>query len=117
MMRNMPTFSLLEIPMGAGGEDEDDEVMEVVLEESFFGSASGGPLPAPHHVLERLPRISVEQSNINQYKGEACPICLCNYNLCEQVCRLSCNHIYHHHCITSWLELHNSCPNCRRPCS
>ncbi|CAH2210126.1 jg21406, partial [Pararge aegeria aegeria] len=32
----------------------------------------------------------------------------------ETVTRLECEHFFHQACITPWLELHATCPICRR---
>lgn len=32
----------------------------------------------------------------------------------ESVSRLECDHIFHANCITPWLQLHATCPICRR---
>lgn len=45
---------------------------------------------------------------------DACSICQANFEYNEEVCYLSCNHIFHRECIVGWLELSKKCPNCRQ---
>jgi len=40
-----------------------------------------------------------------------CPICI--EDLVENVCKVSCGHLYHRPCISPWLEINNTCPVCR----
>lgn len=41
-----------------------------------------------------------------------CSICLCEYENNDQVVRLSCSHLYHYDCISSWTKNHVRCPLC-----
>ena len=60
----------------------------------------------------------VDKSEIDKERDEDCPICLSNFNECEEtdiICRLKCNHIIHQICIHKWIESSkkNQCPMCR----
>uniref|UniRef100_A0A7S2EMV2 RING-type domain-containing protein n=1 Tax=Trieres chinensis TaxID=1514140 RepID=A0A7S2EMV2_TRICV len=47
----------------------------------------------------------------------ACHICLCEYELGQEVCHSRydrCNHVFHKHCLLQWLLKHDDCPCCRR---
>ena len=44
-----------------------------------------------------------------------CSVCWEDFNLDESVNQLQCEHIFHKDCITPWLELHATCPVCRKP--
>ncbi|XP_052742598.1 E3 ubiquitin-protein ligase RNF115 isoform X2 [Bicyclus anynana] len=71
-----------------------------------------GPPPMPRERLAALPTqtVSAEQAAANT----ACSVCWENFQLDEKVSRLECEHIFHQACITPWLELHATCPVCRR---
>ncbi|KAL8680858.1 MAG: hypothetical protein Q9186_002977 [Xanthomendoza sp. 1 TL-2023] len=47
--------------------------------------------------------------------GERCLVCLCDYEVGEEIRRLTkCNHLFHRECIDQWLTTgRNSCPLCR----
>ncbi|NWI15904.1 RN115 ligase, partial [Crypturellus soui] len=49
--------------------------------------------------------------------GLECPVCKEDYALAEQVRQLPCNHFFHSSCIVPWLELHDTCPVCRKSLS
>ena len=44
---------------------------------------------------------------------ENCPICTENFEQEDLVISLECEHVFHEYCILPWLNLNNSCPNCR----
>ncbi len=48
----------------------------------------------------------------NQSNVECC-ICLQEFIPNEKVVELPCNHLYHKHCIKSWLQVNRNCPSCR----
>ena len=51
---------------------------------------------------------------MNQVEDEiSCPICFLNIET-KDVCVTECNHKYHLSCLLKSLEIHNSCPLCRR---
>ena len=43
-----------------------------------------------------------------------CSVCWDDFKLEEDVRQLRCEHIFHEDCIIPWLELHNTCPVCRK---
>ena len=43
-----------------------------------------------------------------------CSVCWDDFKLDEDVRQLKCEHIFHQDCIIPWLELHNTCPVCRK---
>ena len=43
-----------------------------------------------------------------------CSICREEYRVGEEAAQLPCNHRYHSACVASWLNLHKTCPVCRR---
>ncbi|KAH7536627.1 hypothetical protein FEM48_Zijuj03G0004700 [Ziziphus jujuba var. spinosa] len=62
-----------------------------------------------------IDKLKVE-AEFNGDSGGRCGICVKEYfttNETELIRRLPCLHVYHHDCVISWFEKHNSCPSCR----
>ena len=56
--------------------------------------------------------------NPNNYEvGDACPICIIEFDKDQNVICLPCNrgHMFHPECIGSWVEINNCCPICKAP--
>ncbi|KAJ7296229.1 hypothetical protein O6H91_11G063900 [Diphasiastrum complanatum] len=65
--------------------------------------------------LETYPKIIFSpQHPLPHTEDTSCSICLGDYKD-EEVLRMlpDCRHVFHAHCIDSWLRLHASCPMCR----
>lgn len=47
--------------------------------------------------------------------GLSCPICMENFQVGSEVSKMPCHecHLFHSHCIKSWLERNSTCPTCR----
>jgi len=45
--------------------------------------------------------------------GEVCSVCLSAYDAPDVLIRLPCDHLFHEHCISRWLQQDGSCPQCR----
>ncbi|NXY57809.1 RN115 ligase, partial [Callaeas wilsoni] len=71
-----------------------------------------GPPPADKEKISSLPTVPVTQEQVDT--GLECPVCKEDYAVAEQVRQLPCNHIFHSSCIVPWLELHDTCPVCRK---
>uniref|UniRef100_A0A674GVB1 RING-type E3 ubiquitin transferase n=1 Tax=Taeniopygia guttata TaxID=59729 RepID=A0A674GVB1_TAEGU len=69
-----------------------------------------GPPPADKEKISSLPTVLVTQEQV----GLECPVCKEDYAVAEQVRQLPCNHVFHSSCIVPWLELHDTCPVCRK---
>jgi hypothetical protein len=59
--------------------------------------------------------LDISYSDIEQNLNEkTCCICLSDYkNTDKELCKLSCNHIFHKDCIYKWSKKKNICPLCR----
>uniref|UniRef100_A0A8C4Z3N0 RING-type E3 ubiquitin transferase n=1 Tax=Gadus morhua TaxID=8049 RepID=A0A8C4Z3N0_GADMO len=90
---------------GQGGLDS------VITE--LLGQLEGtGPPPAEKDMISSLPTVSVSQEQ-TACRLE-CPVCCERYSLGEYVRQLPCLHYFHSDCIVPWLELHDTCPVCRK---
>ncbi|KAM3656988.1 E3 ubiquitin-protein ligase RNF115 isoform 2-T2 [Ammospiza maritima maritima] len=71
-----------------------------------------GPPPADKEKISSLPTVPVTQEQVDT--GLECPVCKEDYTVAEHVRQLPCNHVFHSSCIVPWLELHDTCPVCRK---
>jgi len=73
--------------------------------------------------IEGLGTRTIQQSDVrpeaieagNGATGVTCAICLVDVAIGEQVRDLACGHPFHPACVDQWLQLNNTCPNCRAP--
>ncbi|KAG8432049.1 hypothetical protein GDO86_019516 [Hymenochirus boettgeri] len=71
-----------------------------------------GPPPADKEKITSIPTVTVTQEQVAG--GLECPVCKEDYAIEEKVRQLPCNHFFHGDCIVPWLELHDTCPVCRK---
>lgn len=71
-----------------------------------------GPPPAAKEQVDALPVLAIRQEQVDEKLQ--CHICMENFQLEEMVKELPCRHVYHTECIVPWLELHGTCPVCRK---
>uniref|UniRef100_UPI0037E84250 E3 ubiquitin-protein ligase RNF115 n=1 Tax=Semicossyphus pulcher TaxID=241346 RepID=UPI0037E84250 len=86
--------------------------LDAVITELIGHLESTGPPPAEKDMISSLPTvcISKEQTDCRL----ECPVCREEYSLGESVRKLPCLHFFHSECIVPWLELHDTCPVCRK---
>ncbi|KAM9824759.1 E3 ubiquitin-protein ligase RNF115-like [Neosynchiropus ocellatus] len=71
-----------------------------------------GPPPAEKCMISSLPTVFISQEQ-TEHRLE-CPVCREEYSSGESVRKLPCLHYFHSDCIVPWLELHDTCPVCRK---
>jgi len=80
-------------------------------------SAAASVRPASTATVAPLPLHTVGEvckcSESPQTPGELCAICLSPFLPSDEVLVMGCNHVYHGHCIATWLNVAASCPKCR----
>ncbi|KAK2168964.1 hypothetical protein LSH36_13g24012 [Paralvinella palmiformis] len=69
------------------------------------------PPPVPDVIFKGFTIIKVTQSFIDS--ESACPICLCKFELEEELKQLPCAHLFHSLCIQAWVQKAGTCPVCR----
>ncbi|KAF7455804.1 zinc finger, C3HC4 type (RING finger) domain-containing protein [Cryptosporidium felis] len=95
-----------------------ENALAVALSTEDPNNRFGSP-PASVSVVENLPRETLSEENIPKIRlGGPCVVCQEEYNIGDEVMRLSndeevCHHIFHVNCLLPWLSQHNSCPVCR----
>ncbi|XP_072404960.1 E3 ubiquitin-protein ligase RNF115 isoform X2 [Chiloscyllium punctatum] len=86
--------------------------LDAVITQLLGQLENTGPPPADKDKITALPTVHITQEQIDS--GLECPVCKEDYLLEEQVRQLPCNHFFHSDCIVPWLELHDTCPVCRK---
>ncbi|KAK3253101.1 hypothetical protein CYMTET_37634 [Cymbomonas tetramitiformis] len=99
---------------GQGGAfGAQDDILQEILRISAAEGATGPP-PASTSALENLkPQVLCEGDT--EVLQDTCSICQDHFKVAENVVCLDCQHFFHKDCVYPWLEMHNSCPTCRKP--
>ncbi|KAH9376520.1 hypothetical protein HPB48_006605 [Haemaphysalis longicornis] len=71
-----------------------------------------GPPPLAKEKIDQIPTVKIAQEQVD--KLLQCTVCMEEFKTGEQVKRLPCQHHFHPDCIVPWLELHGTCPICRK---
>ncbi|XP_069137312.1 E3 ubiquitin-protein ligase RNF115-like isoform X2 [Argopecten irradians] len=71
-----------------------------------------GPAPADKSKIDSLPSVRITEKQVSE--TIQCSICMEDLKLNEEVKKLPCDHHYHRECIVPWLEMHGTCPVCRK---
>nr|XP_053630474.1 E3 ubiquitin-protein ligase RNF126-A-like [Cherax quadricarinatus] len=102
-------------------EMEPYDMWDVITQDSSSVSGAASPAasssgPGPRrsqrlrHINPRHGRRRVSGDD----KGLQCSVCMEDFTIDESVRRLYCEHCFHNDCIIPWLELHGTCPICRK---
>ncbi|XP_041868427.1 E3 ubiquitin-protein ligase RNF115 [Melanotaenia boesemani] len=86
--------------------------LDAVITELLGQLESTGPPPAEKEMISSLPAVCISQEQTDCRLE--CPVCREEYSLGESVRKLPCLHYFHSECIVPWLELHDTCPVCRK---
>ncbi|XP_051949239.1 E3 ubiquitin-protein ligase RNF115 [Xyrauchen texanus] len=86
--------------------------LDVVITQLLGQSEYTGPPPAEKKMISSLPTVSI--SSEQAACRLECPVCREEYTVGESVRQLPCLHCFHSNCIVPWLQLHDTCPVCRK---
>ena len=71
----------------------------------------------PDTIIKFLPVSEVKEIRNNEENdsnnNNKCIICLCDFEIGDQVSALPCAHVFHTECIASWIKKHCQCPVCK----
>jgi hypothetical protein len=74
-------------------------------------------LPASTNSLEYIEktkqRFPLIKSDCLRIFDTVCQICKEDYLLNDEINQISCDHLFHTHCLIEWLKIRNTCPVCR----
>ncbi|GFO46385.1 E3 ubiquitin-protein ligase rnf115-like [Plakobranchus ocellatus] len=90
---------------GAGG-------LDTVISQLLNHLENTGAPPAQKEKIDSLPRVIIDQSHVDATLQ--CSICMEDFEVATEVRKLPCDHMYHTECIVKWLEMHGTCPVCRK---
>ncbi|KAK2710067.1 hypothetical protein QYM36_013666 [Artemia franciscana] len=83
-----------------------------IISDLFNQEEDIGPHPMPTEKIQSLETVRITETEAKQ--DLQCSVCFESYELQESVRKLPCNHLFHSRCVVPWLELHDSCPLCRK---
>ncbi|XP_046875779.1 E3 ubiquitin-protein ligase RNF115 [Hypomesus transpacificus] len=86
--------------------------LDAVITELLGQFESTGPPPAEKEMISSLPTVSISREQTDCRLE--CPVCREEFSVEESVRQLPCLHYFHSDCIVPWLELHDTCPVCRK---
>ncbi|XP_063055309.1 E3 ubiquitin-protein ligase RNF115 [Engraulis encrasicolus] len=89
--------------------------LDAVITQLLGQFENTGPPPAEKEKISSLPTVIISQEQADS--SMECPVCKEDYSVGEPVRQLPCNHFFHSDCIVPWLELHDTCPVCRKSLS
>jgi len=71
-----------------------------------------GAPPATDESIQELPVVNIQRSQVDNQAE--CSVCMEAFLVDATAKKLPCNHLFHPECIDTWLQLHNTCPICRK---
>lgn len=109
---NLP-FPFLQVLHGNPGDYAwGSQGLDTVITQLLNNLDASGPPPMPAEDIEKLPTVEVTETETS--KNLQCTVCMEDFALKESVRQLPCGHLYHNDCIVPWLEMHRTCPICRK---
>ncbi|KAK9513850.1 hypothetical protein VZT92_027352 [Zoarces viviparus] len=86
--------------------------LDAVITQLLGQLENTGPPPAEKEKISSLPTVNISQEQAGCCME--CPVCKEDFAVGEPVRQLPCNHFFHSDCIVPWLEMHDTCPVCRK---
>lgn len=86
--------------------------LDAVITQLLGQLENTGPPPAEREKISSLPTVNISQEQADCCME--CPVCKEDFAVGEPVRQLPCNHFFHSNCIVPWLEMHDTCPVCRK---
>ncbi|XP_037951602.1 E3 ubiquitin-protein ligase Iruka [Teleopsis dalmanni] len=88
------------------------EGIDTIVTQLLNQMETSGPPPLPKEKINEIPKHEVTSDEVD--KKVQCSVCWEDFRLGETVRKLQCSHLYHENCIVPWLDLHGTCPICRK---
>ncbi|KAL7417461.1 hypothetical protein BDY24DRAFT_411439 [Mrakia frigida] len=77
------------------------------------GPSADRPPPATSSMIHSLPSIPIDSILLSGLDQKECTICMSDFEAGEQGKKMPCTHLFHQHCLETWLETNGTCPVCR----
>ncbi|XP_053694194.1 E3 ubiquitin-protein ligase Iruka-like [Sabethes cyaneus] len=88
------------------------EGLDTIVTQLLNQMDNTGPPPLEKEKIAEIPKVTISSEQVDMKLQ--CSVCWEDFQIDEVVRKLSCAHIYHETCIIPWLELHGTCPICRK---
>ncbi|XP_033634573.1 E3 ubiquitin-protein ligase RNF126-like [Asterias rubens] len=86
--------------------------LDAIITQLLNNVEGQGPSPAAQEDIAKLQTITINNEHLENTLE--CPVCKDEFSVGQQAKKMPCKHLFHPDCIVPWLELHNSCPVCRK---
>ncbi|XP_034664487.1 E3 ubiquitin-protein ligase Iruka [Drosophila subobscura] len=88
------------------------EGLDTIVTQMLNQMETSGPPPLSSNRINEIPNVQITSEEVE--KKMQCSICWDDFKMDETVRKLPCSHLYHENCIVPWLNLHSTCPICRK---
>ncbi|KAM7363138.1 E3 ubiquitin-protein ligase Iruka [Cochliomyia hominivorax] len=88
------------------------EGLDTIVTQLLNQMETSGPPPLAKDKIEDIPKVDITNEEVE--RKLQCSVCWEDFKINEKVRKLPCSHLYHEDCIVPWLNLHGTCPICRK---
>lgn len=88
------------------------EGLDTIVTQMLNQMETSGPPPLSSQRINEIPNVKISAEEVE--RKMQCSVCWDDFKLDESVRKLPCSHLYHENCIVPWLNLHSTCPICRK---
>lgn len=88
------------------------EGLDTIVTQLLNQMDNTGPPPLEKEKIAEIPKVTISAEQVDMKLQ--CSVCWEDFQIDEVVRKLTCAHVYHESCIIPWLELHGTCPICRK---
>jgi len=86
--------------------------LDAIITQLLNQMDGAGPPPLARENIQQIPTVKITKKEME--KSQSCSVCWEDFTEGEEVKLLECQHCFHEGCIVPWLELHGTCPVCRK---
>jgi len=86
--------------------------LDAIITQLLNQMDGAGPPPMAKENIQQIPTVKINKQQLE--KSQSCSVCWEDFSEGEEVKLLECEHCFHTGCIVPWLELHGTCPVCRK---